>query len=120
MLAGAQLMIVLDATIVNIALKHIKTALDFNDASLTWGDERLHADLRRFAAARRAPRRPARPPGLMFILGAGHGTHAGQPARRVRAERSHAAGRPCPAGRRRKRSPPPRCCRWSPRPGRDA
>ncbi|GAA4990186.1 MFS transporter [Yinghuangia aomiensis] len=35
-LAGAQLMIVLDATIVNIALKHIKTALDFNDASLTW------------------------------------------------------------------------------------
>ncbi|MDI2126070.1 MFS transporter [Yinghuangia seranimata] len=35
-LAGAQLMIVLDATIVNIALPDIKKALDFSDASLTW------------------------------------------------------------------------------------
>jgi EmrB/QacA subfamily drug resistance transporter len=35
-IAGAQLMIVLDATIVNIALPHIKTALHFNDTNLAW------------------------------------------------------------------------------------
>ncbi len=32
----AQLMVVLDATIVNIALPHIKTDLGFSDASLSW------------------------------------------------------------------------------------
>ncbi len=35
-IAGAQLMIVLDATIVNIALPHMKTALGFSDTSLSW------------------------------------------------------------------------------------
>lgn len=35
-LAGAQLMIVLDATIVNIALPDIQNALGFSGASLTW------------------------------------------------------------------------------------
>jgi EmrB/QacA subfamily drug resistance transporter len=35
-LAGAQLMIVLDATIVNIALPKVQKALDFTPASLTW------------------------------------------------------------------------------------
>ncbi|WP_436774756.1 MFS transporter [Yinghuangia sp. YIM S09857] len=35
-LAGAQLMIVLDATIVNIALPDIREALGFSEASLTW------------------------------------------------------------------------------------
>ncbi|WP_436789486.1 MFS transporter [Yinghuangia sp. YIM S10712] len=35
-LAGAQLMIVLDATIVNIALPDIRGALGFSEASLTW------------------------------------------------------------------------------------
>ncbi|NUU25503.1 MAG: MFS transporter [Streptomycetaceae bacterium] len=35
-LAGAQLMIVLDATIVNIALPDIRRALGFSEASLTW------------------------------------------------------------------------------------
>jgi EmrB/QacA subfamily drug resistance transporter len=35
-IAGAQLMIVLDATIVNIALPHIQTALSFTPTSLTW------------------------------------------------------------------------------------
>lgn len=35
-LAGAQLMIVLDATIVNIALPDIRKALGFSEASLTW------------------------------------------------------------------------------------
>ena len=35
-IAGAQLMIVLDGTIVNVALPSIRTALKFSDAQLTW------------------------------------------------------------------------------------
>jgi EmrB/QacA subfamily drug resistance transporter len=35
-IVGAQLMIVLDATIVNIALPHIQTALKFSSTSLSW------------------------------------------------------------------------------------
>ncbi len=35
-IVGAQLMIVLDATIVNIALPHIQTALGFSSTSLSW------------------------------------------------------------------------------------
>jgi EmrB/QacA subfamily drug resistance transporter len=33
---GAQLMIILDATVVNIALPHIQTGLGFSDTSLSW------------------------------------------------------------------------------------
>src|SRR5262245_33128801 len=35
-IAGAQLMVVLDATIVNIALPHIQSALHFSTTSLSW------------------------------------------------------------------------------------
>ena len=35
-ITGAQCMVVLDATIVNIALPHIQTALRFSDTSLSW------------------------------------------------------------------------------------
>src|SRR6266542_4047619 len=35
-IAGAQLMVVLDATIVNIALPHILSALDFSTTGLSW------------------------------------------------------------------------------------
>jgi EmrB/QacA subfamily drug resistance transporter len=35
-IAGAQLMVVLDATIVNIALPHMRTALHFSDTGLSW------------------------------------------------------------------------------------
>src|SRR5437762_12171986 len=35
-IAGAQLMVILDATIVNIALPHIQTALHFSRTSLAW------------------------------------------------------------------------------------
>jgi len=35
-IAGSQLMVVLDATIVNIALPHIQTALKFSTTNLTW------------------------------------------------------------------------------------
>src|SRR6202451_3544308 len=33
---GAQLMIILDATVVNIALPHIETGLHFSSTSLSW------------------------------------------------------------------------------------
>ena len=36
MIAGAQLMVVLDATIVNIALPHIQSALHFSTTGLSW------------------------------------------------------------------------------------
>src|SRR5215203_4546817 len=35
-IATTQLMVVLDATIVNIALPHIQTALDFSTTGLSW------------------------------------------------------------------------------------
>jgi MFS family permease len=35
-IAGAQLMVALDVTIVNIALPHIQTALHFSRPSLAW------------------------------------------------------------------------------------
>ena len=35
-IATAQLMVVLDATVVNVALPHIQTALRFSDSSLEW------------------------------------------------------------------------------------
>jgi len=36
LLAGAQFLVVLDATVVNVALPHIQTALHFSDANLQW------------------------------------------------------------------------------------
>src|SRR2546430_15300471 len=35
-IATAQLMVVLDATVVNVALPHIQTALHFTDSGLEW------------------------------------------------------------------------------------
>jgi len=35
-IATAQLMVVLDATVVNVALPHIQTALRFSDSGLEW------------------------------------------------------------------------------------
>ena len=52
----SQLMVVLDATIVNIALHDIKNALRLLPDRPVLGGQRLHPDLRRPAAARR-PRR---------------------------------------------------------------
>ena len=57
----AQFMVVLDATIVNVALPSIQHDLGFSDADLQWVDQRVHARLRRLPAARRPRRRPARP-----------------------------------------------------------
>jgi EmrB/QacA subfamily drug resistance transporter len=36
LLAGAQFLVVLDATVVNVALPHIQTSLHFSDANLQW------------------------------------------------------------------------------------
>ncbi len=45
-----QLMVILDATIVNIALPDIKHALHVSTANLSWGGQRLHPHLRWAAA----------------------------------------------------------------------
>ena len=98
-ISAAQLMVVLDGTIVNIALPHIKTDLGVHPGEPVMGRQRLHPGLRRPAAARRPRRRPLRPP---------QGVHGGRvavrrrlAAGRHRSERGHAAGRPGLAGPRR-------------------
>ena len=55
-----QLMMVLDATIVNVALPSIQRDLHFTQGNLTWVIERLPDHLRRAAAAGRADGRPGR------------------------------------------------------------
>ena len=57
---GAQLMIILDVTVVNIALPSIAHGLHFSASQPVLGAQRLHADLRRPAAARRPGRRHPR------------------------------------------------------------
>jgi len=47
-----QLMVVLDATIVNVALPQMQRALSFSDARLSWVLNAYTLDLRRSAAAR--------------------------------------------------------------------
>ena len=55
-------MIVLDTTIVNVALPSIRDDLGFSRDLARLGRERLPAHLRRLPAARRPARRPLRPP----------------------------------------------------------
>ena len=99
-IAACQLMVVLDATIVNIALPHIQQALGFSTTEPVLGGQRLHAHLRRAAAARRPGRRhPRPPPGVHLRHPAVHPRLA---ARRPRPELLAAARRPRPPGRRRR------------------
>src|SRR5215468_9660619 len=70
-IATAQLMVVLDATIVNVALTHIQHALGFSGTGLEW------------------------------VVNAYALTFGGVPARRVRHYPGVAAGRPGAAGHRR-------------------
>ena len=51
-----------DTTIVNVALPSIRHGLGFSVREPAVGHQRIPADLRRTAAARRPRRRPARPP----------------------------------------------------------
>ena len=59
-LAIAQFMVVLDVTIVNVALPDIQAELGFSRRRPAVGDQRLHARVRRLPAARRPGGRPAR------------------------------------------------------------
>ena len=61
-LCAGMLMIVLDVTVVNVALPSIQEQLHFSSASPRLGRERLPDLLRRAAAARGPARRPDRPP----------------------------------------------------------
>lgn len=57
-LAGAQFMVILDATIVNVALPSIQKALGFNGkrhGAAAMDRHRLHAGVRRLPAAGRTP-----------------------------------------------------------------
>ena len=54
----AQLMIVLDTTIVNVALPAIQRDLHFTQGNLTWVIDALPGHVRQLPAARRATRRP--------------------------------------------------------------
>ena len=56
----AQFMVMLDATVVNVALPSIQADLGFSRREPAVGDQQLHARLRRLPAARRARRRPVR------------------------------------------------------------
>ena len=79
------LMIVLDATIVNVALPSIQADLGFSETSLAWVVERLPADLRRLHAARRPARRPVRPaPGVPDRPDAVHASPRSPAASRTR------------------------------------
>ena len=62
LVAVAQFMVILDGTVVNVALPTIQGHLGFSQAEPLLDPERLHVDVRRLSAARRAPRRPARAP----------------------------------------------------------
>ena len=53
-------MVILDATVVNVALPSIQADLGFSRREPAVGDQQLHADVRRLPAARRARRRPVR------------------------------------------------------------
>ena len=52
----AYLMVILDVSIVNVALPSIQEDLDFSENGLQWVVSRLCADVRRLPAARRAGR----------------------------------------------------------------
>ena len=95
----AQLMVVLDGTIVNIALPFIQQDLDIASAEPPVGRHRLRAGLRQPAAARWPPRRPLRAPqGLHDRPGRLRRRLA---ARRPRHQRGAAARGAGPAGSRR-------------------
>ena len=61
-LCAGMLMVILDQTIVNVALPAIQTDLGFSASGLAWVDQRVPDRVRRPAAARRPARRSDRPP----------------------------------------------------------
>ncbi|MGR7003218.1 hypothetical protein ACU686_43320 [Yinghuangia aomiensis] len=83
----AQLMIVLDGTIVNIALPSMQADLGMSDSGPAMGGHRLRPGVRRPAAARRPDQRTVRPPPHVL----------GQPRRLRGPHRRSAAPRNPPA-----------------------
>ena len=106
LISVAQLMVVLDGTIVNIALPYIQEDLRHRQRQPALGRHRLRPGLRQPAAARRPPRRPLRPPQGLHDR-PGH-LRRRLAARRPRHQRGPPAGRPW-----RCRASAPR---WPPRP----
>ena len=107
-IATAQLMVLLDAAIVNVALPHIQRALGFFRIRPGVGRQRVRAGLRRAAVARRPVRGLARPPPdirrrAAFVLG-------GVAGRRVRHQPGVAARGPRRPGRRRRSHRGDRAC----------
>ena len=96
----AQFMVILDVSIVNVALPSIarRARLHARDARL--GRQRLHARVRRLPAARRPRRRPARP--ARGVRGRARAVRARLARRRPRAERGGARRRARRAGARRR------------------
>lgn len=63
MIGVAQLMMILDATIINMALRSAQRALGLHHSGPATSRHCLHLGVRKPAAARRQARRPVRPPG---------------------------------------------------------
>ena len=91
-IGGAQLMIVLDGTIVNIALPHIQTALGFSESQPVLGRQRVRARAGQPAPPRRAPRRPPGP--AQDVRHRRAALRRGLARRRARRQRRHAASAP--------------------------
>ena len=106
LISVAQLMVVLDGTIVNIALPFIQQDLGHRPREPPVDRHRLRARLRQPAAARWPPRRPLRAPQGLHDR-PGHLRHR-LAARRPRHQRGPAARRSWPAGSRRRAGLPRR------------
>ena len=99
LLAMAQFVVVLDASITNVALPSIGEDLGLLPGQPLLGRELVHARLRRLPAAGRPPRRPARPPPHVHLR---HVAVRGRIARRrPRSKRRLARGRTRGPGPRR-------------------
>ena len=97
---AAQLMVVLDTTIVNVALPHIQEGLGLSGGRALLGPQRLPAHLRRPAAPRGPLRRPARP--APDLPGRHRHLHRELALRRAGRLGLDAPVRPCPPGGRRR------------------
>ena len=96
----AQFMVVLDATIVNVALPTIQADLDMTDTGPAVDRQRLHPDVRRLPPARRPRRRPHRPAQRLFV--AGVVIFTAPPSCAGSAAHGVAHRGPCPSGPRRR------------------
>ena len=97
LIVSAQFMVVLDMSIVNVALASIKSSLALFAGQPPVGDHRLRDHLRRLPAARRAPGRHSRSPARLHD--GDRGVHARLGAERSRVVRNLSRRLPRPPGR---------------------